>query len=240
MRTVFIVVAGALLLSFATLAQAATLSGVIVDPSGAVLPGVQVQLTSTSQGQQATRTVRTDRVGRYVFDELAAGSYVMKTNLAGFADTERTVQLLDVDTVQDLSLRIGTLQETIHVTAGGTPPPVRYSPPPAAPAPPAPRAAATVGGVRVGGNIKAPTKTASVAPIYPATLAAEKVGGVVILEGTIGMDGIVRDVTTVQSPNDDLTRSASDAFMQWRFTPTLLNGSPIEVRMVGTFFFDAK
>jgi outer membrane biosynthesis protein TonB len=31
------------------------------------------------------------------------------------------------------------------------------------------------------------------------------------------------------SPSDDLTQSALDAVRQWRYSPTLLNGQPVEV-----------
>jgi len=245
MRTLFSVVASALLVSSTVFAQTVTLSGVIVDPSGAVLPGVQVQLAATNQGQQITRTVRTDAAGRYTLTDLAPGSYAMTTRLPGFADTAQVVKLTDANAVQDLTLGLGMLQETIHITASDTPPPsplaVRSSPPPTVPASaPPPPPATRAGAIRVGGNIKVPTKIANVMPIYPATLAAEKVGGVVILQGTIGPDGVVRDVMALRSPHDDLTRAAFDAFMQWRFTPTLLNGSPVDVRMTGTFYFDAN
>ena len=58
----------------------------------------------------------------------------------------------------------------------------------AAPAPAA-ASAATAAPVRVGGNIKPPTKTKDVKPTYPPIAQSARVQGVVIIEATIGPDG---------------------------------------------------
>ena len=60
------------------------------------------------------------------------------------------------------------------------------APPPPPPPPPAQP-------VRVGGNIKQPTKTRDVRPVYPPIAQSARVQGVVIIEATIGPDGAVRD-----------------------------------------------
>ncbi|MGC4086077.1 MAG: energy transducer TonB [Vicinamibacterales bacterium] len=58
-------------------------------------------------------------------------------------------------------------------------------PPPPPPPPPAP--------VRVGGNIKQPTKIKDVRPVYPPIAQSARVQGVVIIEATIGPNGRVQD-----------------------------------------------
>ena len=60
------------------------------------------------------------------------------------------------------------------------------APPP--PPPPPPRAP-----VRVGGQIKPPTKMKDVKPVYPAIAQSARVQGVVIIEATIGPDGRVQE-----------------------------------------------
>jgi TonB family protein len=51
------------------------------------------------------------------------------------------------------------------------------------------------------------------------------------MEALIGTDGTVRDVRVLSSPHPDLDRAATDAVRQWEFTPTILNCTPVDVRM---------
>ena len=100
--------------------------------------------------------------------------------------------------------------------------------PPPPPPPPAP--------VRVGGNIKQPTKTHDVRPIYPPIAQSARVSGVVIIEATIGANGRVTDAKVLRSI-PLLDQAALDAVKQWVFTPTLLNGVPVPVIMTVTVNF---
>jgi len=90
--------------------------------------------------------------------------------------------------------------------------------------------------VRVGGNIKPPTKTRDVKPVYPAIAQSARVQGVVIIEATIGPDGKVNDARVLRSI-PLLDQAALDAVKQWVFTPTLLNGVPVPVIMTVTVNF---
>ncbi len=101
-----------------------------------------------------------------------------------------------------------------------------------APPPPPPPAAP----LRVGGDIKEPKKTRDVRPIYPKIAQAAKVAGVVILEATISKEGEVRDVKVLRSI-PMLDNAALDAVRQWRYTPPLLNGVPVDVIMTVTVNF---
>jgi protein TonB len=105
-------------------------------------------------------------------------------------------------------------------------------PPPAPPAlPPAP--------VHVGGHIKAPSKIHDVRPVYPAIAQAAKVEGMVIIEATIGRDGAVINARVLRSVAL-LDQAALEAVRRWRFTPTLLNGVPVEVIMTVTVNFTLR
>ena len=92
------------------------------------------------------------------------------------------------------------------------------------------------GAIRVGGNIKTPTKIKDVRPVYPELALAAKVSGVVILEVRIGPDGTVEDARVLRSI-PLLDQAALDAVMQWRFVPTRLNGQPVPVMMTVTVNF---
>ena len=90
--------------------------------------------------------------------------------------------------------------------------------------------------MRVGGNIKPPTKTKHVAPVDPAIAQSARVQGVVIIEATIGPNGKVQDARVLRSI-PLLDQAALDAVKQWEFTPTLLNGVPVPVIMTVTVQF---
>jgi len=88
----------------------------------------------------------------------------------------------------------------------------------------------------VGGNIKPPTKTKDVRPVYPAIAQSARVQGVVIVEATIGPDGHVAEAKVLRSI-PLLDAAALDAVRQWQFTPTLLNGQAVPVIMTVTVNF---
>ncbi len=77
--------------------------------------------------------------------------------------------------------------------------------------------------VRVGGNIRPPTKVTDVRPIYPPEAQGAKVQGVVILEVVIDGAGDVRSARVLRSI-PILDAAAVTAVEQWKFVPTLLNG----------------
>jgi TonB family protein len=90
------------------------------------------------------------------------------------------------------------------------------------------RATARVAPVRIGGQIRAPTKVKDVHPLYPAIAQSARVSGLVTIEATIGPDGKVSDAKIVRSI-PLLDQSALDAVRQWEYAPTLLNGVPVPV-----------
>jgi protein TonB len=56
--------------------------------------------------------------------------------------------------------------------------------------------------------------------------------GVVPIEAIIGPDGSVASVRVLSAEvHPDFAIAAADAVRQWKFTPTLLNGVPVEVVM---------
>ena len=98
------------------------------------------------------------------------------------------------------------------------------------------RAKAKVAAVRIGGQIKPPTKIKDVQPVYPAIARSARVAGVVTIEATIGPDGKVIDAKVVRSI-PLLDQAALDAVQQWEYTPTLLNGVPVPVLVTVTINF---
>jgi hypothetical protein len=107
---------------FPSLAHAqATLAGTVADDSGAVLPGVTVEITSPVLIEKV-RTAVTDSSGQYRITELRPGLYSMTFSLTGFTTVKRAdVNVSGIATITiDAQLRVGGVQETITVT-GETP-----------------------------------------------------------------------------------------------------------------------
>jgi protein TonB len=68
-----------------------------------------------------------------------------------------------------------------------------------------------------------------VRPIYPPTALNAGVEGTVSLQTIIGTDGSVQALRVLSSIDADLTAAALEAVKQWRYSPTLLNGVPVEI-----------
>jgi protein TonB len=93
--------------------------------------------------------------------------------------------------------------------------------------------------VRPGGHVRPPTKVHDVAPLYPSIALAARVQGPVLLEAIIDTEGRVQSVRVLRSP-PMLDAAAVDAVRQWRYTPTLLNGTPVPVIMTVTVMFQLR
>jgi carboxypeptidase family protein len=104
-----------------SLAAAQSITGVVRDTSGAVLPGVTVEAASPALIEKV-RTGVTDGTGQYRIENLTPGTYKVTWSLTGFTKVEREgVQVTTGVTVTlNADLRVGGVQESITVT-GETP-----------------------------------------------------------------------------------------------------------------------
>ncbi len=94
-----------------------TIEGTVTDDQGAVLPGVTVTVTNIDTG--VTRAVVTNESGLYRAPLLTLGSYRVEAELQGFKKYEQSGVSLRAGTtaVIDFKLSVGTLTETVTVTA---------------------------------------------------------------------------------------------------------------------------
>jgi len=95
----------------------ASITGVVRDASGAVLPGVTVEATSPVLIERS-REVVTDGSGQFRIVDLRPGTYTVVFTLTGFSTVRREgIELSGsfVATV-DVDLKVGSVQETITVT----------------------------------------------------------------------------------------------------------------------------
>ena len=98
--------------------QNGTVTGVVKDQQGGVLPGV----TATLQGVDATRTFVTEAAGEFRFLELAPGPYKLSVSLSGFQTIVRDNLIVEVgkNVSLALALKVAPVAETITVV-GATP-----------------------------------------------------------------------------------------------------------------------
>lgn len=102
------------------LAQAGrgSISGMVSDPSGAIVPGAQITLLNQATGY--TQHTVTSTAGLYNFISLNPGVYQVTASQKGFASVAQDKVTVSVDQVTEvnLTLRIGAATETVTVTGG--------------------------------------------------------------------------------------------------------------------------
>jgi len=92
------------------------ITGTITDPSGAVIAGATVTLTSVDEGSVQTTT--TSQAGVYRFSLLKPGRYAVVASQAGFEKAERKMELVVGQLLNaDLKLAVGAATQTIEVSA---------------------------------------------------------------------------------------------------------------------------
>lgn len=82
--------------------------------------------------------------------------------------------------------------------------------------------------VRLGGNVMAARIIYEPKPEYPAEARQARLQGTVLIHAVIGKDGSLEDLQLLQG-QCWLAQAAIKSVRQWRYTPYLLNGQPVEV-----------
>ena len=103
---------------------------------------------------------------------------------------------------QDVTLLVGTLQETLTIR-DGPPSPVTYRQRQFSPS--APSGCSTEAN---SGGIKPPMKIHDVRPIYPSSMRGMDTDGKVELDAVIGLDGAIKTVQTTDATNRDFADAA--------------------------------
>lgn len=117
-RLVIAAMAVAMLALGSSLARAqSAIAGVARDTSGAVLPGVTVEVASDALIEKV-RSATTDGEGRYNIVDLRPGVYVVTFSLPGFSTVRREGVELPSNFTATINgdMRVGALEETINVT----------------------------------------------------------------------------------------------------------------------------
>ena len=213
----------------------ASVRGVVEDAEGRPVARASVEVRQLLVGEKPFwEAVRTDASGRFVFDQVPEGSYMLTVNREGYSGFFYSAMEVRGDSASRMRIQ---MQPAGEIKQPPAPPPPSPPPPPVARAegtaevpanmnpPPMPQR------INVGGSVQAVRITTKVAPVYPADCKAAGIEGKVILDVVIGKDGVVQSVERVNKLVDDrLADAAIEAVKQWRYQPTLLNGQPVEVK----------
>jgi len=96
-----------------------SITGVVQDPSGAVIANAQVTLTDSLKGFKFT--AKTDSSGRYLFRSMNPSTYSVTVQASGFKTGEVDNISLNINQnlAEDVVLQIGTEQQTVEVSVAG-------------------------------------------------------------------------------------------------------------------------
>src|SRR4029453_989082 len=99
----------------------ASLSGILYDSTGSVMPGVTVNLVSQSTG--ITRSTVSNETGAYQFPFVQPGTYNIEASLDGFKSLRRENLILSAaqSARVNLTMEVGGLTETVSVDASAGP-----------------------------------------------------------------------------------------------------------------------
>jgi hypothetical protein len=97
-------------------ATGGSISGAVVDQTGAVVPGATIRLINV--GQQTTFKAISDQEGLYAFPNLPVGRYELTISATGFTTQRKRGLAVDTDssTRVDIRLTIETVTDTVIVT----------------------------------------------------------------------------------------------------------------------------
>jgi hypothetical protein len=106
-----------LLPRYAAAQATAQISGNVVDASGAVIPGAQVQITDTDTN--AERTTQTSGDGSFNFPALPIGPYKLQVSKSGFQTYAQSGIVLQVNSNPTIAvtMQVGNVTQTVEVQA---------------------------------------------------------------------------------------------------------------------------
>ena len=102
-----------------------TISGTVVDSTGAAIPGAQVLIHDDDTGSQ--RTLTTSSAGTFTAPSVGVGRYTVTVSAAGFTAYKRTEVTVTVGQTLELTLKLAVRSGTETVNVEDTPPAVNVS-----------------------------------------------------------------------------------------------------------------
>jgi hypothetical protein len=118
--TVLIIFFGCMLITRAQVRTSGSISGTILDPSGAVVSGAQIRLKDTQTG--AERETVSNDTGVFTFQNLQPGTYEVTVSLTGFQTALYSGVVVEAAKTTDINvqLQVGGVAESVQIQ-GATP-----------------------------------------------------------------------------------------------------------------------
>jgi TonB family protein len=185
--------------------SAASIGGSLLDPKGSPVADAKASIYNPATSMK--KEVATSSDGKFTFEGLAAGEYILRVEKPGFPTLFREFKVLDNSTVDQGMVLGDNNKQTDNKQTGGEQPKQ----------------------LRVKGDVEQANLIYKLTPVYPVSAKNGRIQGKVELEAVISNEGNVQELQVISSPSDDLSQSALQAVSQWRYRPTLLNGDPISV-----------
>jgi protein TonB len=91
-----------------------------------------------------------------------------------------------------------------------------------------------------GGEVHNPVVLRRVEPLYPRAALTSRLSGVVVLGCIVDKEGRIRDAHVVRSTMAIFDQPALDALQQWRFTPGMFRGQPVDTWFELTVAFQPR
>ena len=93
-----------------------TITGTVVDPSGQIIPGAKITLTSPKRGD--SRSAVANEVGAFSLNAVQPDTYILRVQHGGFKAYERKELVVSANerlSTGDITLQIGDVSETVSV-----------------------------------------------------------------------------------------------------------------------------
>jgi len=202
--------------------MAQSISGVVYDPDGGVVPNAHVMLM---QDYVKQKEIKSGETGEFAFPGLQPGIYQLQVKQERLSLFQQTVMLGGeperVYAVLPLARETESVQIHARPARG-----VRKSERPESKA------------VRLGGKVEPAKLLQPLRPAYPPSAVARGMEGSVVLYATIRTDGTVSDPIVLESPDADLEKEALQTAWKLRYQPMKLNGHPVQCQV--TIILDFK
>ena len=97
--------------------SSSSLTGLVTDPSGGVVPGATIETVNSETNQK--RTTLSDSQGRYSFPQMQPSTYQVTARAPGFSEVVvNNVRLLvNIPLTLDIQFTVGTVQQSVSVNA---------------------------------------------------------------------------------------------------------------------------
>src|ERR1017187_4295221 len=193
------------------------LAGVVQDASQMHVPGCEVRVKNLDGKNEEVANASV--YGEFAFASIPVGRYSVEARSQGFAVGKAEV-LVEAGRRAEVvvTLPLGQITEAMTIR-GSRPGPCRGRP----------KRAVQPIRIPVGGNVQAAELIKQVHPVYPADLKEQGIKGTVMRRAVIPPAGEPLHPEVVNPVDPGFAQASLDAFRQWRYQPTLLNGEPVEV-----------